>query len=317
MVVLLLILGLVLILKGASWLTDGASSVASRFRIPPLVIGLTIVAFGTSAPELVVTLSAALKGGGDMAIGNVIGSNIFNSLLIIGCTALVAPIVLTKSSILKDIPLVILASVVLFIQSNDMLFDGSAVNRISRSDGLILLCFFLLFLGYTFSVAMSNRENESVGNSTMSWAKALLLIGLGLAGLIIGGNLFVESASTIARRLGVNEALIGLTLVAGGTSIPELATSVVAALKKNPEIAVGNVIGSNIFNIFFVLGCGATVSPMAVLGLTTFDFYSLVLSSIALWFFGIFFGKRIIKRTEGVVFILLYFAYLAVLVYQL
>ena len=164
---------------------------------------------------------------------------------------------------------------------------------------------------------MSNRENESVGNSTMSWAKALLLIGLGLAGLIIGGNLFVESASTIARRLGVNEALIGLTLVAGGTSIPELATSVVAALKKNPEIAVGNVIGSNIFNIFFVLGCGATVSPMAVLGLTTFDFYSLVLSSIALWFFGIFFGKRIIKRTEGVVFILLYFAYLAVLVYQL
>ena len=317
MVVLLLILGLVLILKGASWLTDGASSVASRFRIPPLVIGLTIVAFGTSAPELVVTLSAALKGGGDMAIGNVIGSNIFNSLLIIGCTALVAPIVLTKSSILKDIPLVILASVVLFILSNDMLFDGSAVNRISRSDGLILLCFFLLFLGYTFSVAMSNRENESADNSTMSWTKALLFIGLGLVGLIVGGNLFVESASTIARRLGVNEALIGLTLVAGGTSIPELATSVVAALKKNPEIAVGNVIGSNIFNIFFVLGCGATVSPMAAVGITTFDFYSLVLSSIALWFFGIFFGKRIITRTEGVVFILLYVAYLAALIYQL
>ena len=265
--ILLLIGGLILILLGANGLTDGAASVAKRFRIPPIVIGLTIVAFGTSAPELTVSVSSALKGSADIAIGNVVGSNIFNTLMIVGCTALFAPIVITRNTLRKEIPLCILSSIVLLICANDVFLDKAPENILNRVDSLLLLCFFVIFMGYTFAIAskpvtMEQQaehpviEEETEIKSLPWWQSILYIIG-GLAALIYGGQLFVDGATGIARNLGVSESIIGLTLVAGGTSLPELATSIVAALKKNPEIAIGNVIGSNLFNIFFVLGCSA------------------------------------------------------------
>ena len=324
--ILLLIGGLILILLGANGLTDGAASVAKRFRIPPIVIGLTIVAFGTSAPELTVSVSSALKGSADIAIGNVVGSNIFNTLMIVGCTALFAPIVITRNTLRKEIPLCILSSIVLLICANDVFWDKAPENILNRVDGLLLLCFFLIFMGYTFAIAskpvtMEQQaehpviEEETEIKSLPWWQSILYIIG-GLAALIYGGQLFVDGATGIARNLGVSESIIGLTLVAGGTSLPELATSIVAALKKNPEIAIGNVIGSNLFNIFFVLGCSASITPLHLSGITNFDLLTLVGSGILLWLFGLFFAKRTITRIEGGIMILCYVAYTVVLIYN-
>ena len=360
--ILLLIGGLLLILLGANGLTDGAASVARRFRIPNIVIGLTIVAFGTSAPELTVSISSALKGSADIAIGNVVGSNIFNTLMIVGCTALFAPIVVSRNTLRKEIPLCILSSVVLLICANDVLLDGGADNVLSTTDGLLLLGFFVIFLGYTFAIASHGNGNgngtpqpQSTATGAMTattamtatdaapaagtespagitdaaiafdepdeikqlptWRSILYIVG-GLAALILGGNFFVDGAGGIARSLGVSESVIGLTLVAGGTSLPELATSIVAALKKNPEIAIGNVIGSNLFNIFFVLGCSASITPLHFTGITNLDLWTLVGSSILLWLLGIFFGKRTITRVEGSILILCYVAYTTVLIYN-
>lgn len=323
--ILFLIGGLLLILLGANGLTDGAASVAKRFNIPNIVIGLTIVAFGTSAPELTVSVSSALKGSADIAIGNVVGSNIFNALMIVGCTALFAPIAITRNTLKREIPLCILSSVALMICANDVFLDGAADNRISITDGLLMLCFFTIFLSYTFAIAKREQGMQQPGEAGAPrqeeikqlpiWKSILYILG-GLAGLIIGGNFFVEGASGIARSLGVSESIIGLTLVAGGTSLPELATSVVAALKKNPEIAIGNVVGSNLFNIFFVLGCSASITPLGMSGITNFDFWVLLGSGILLWLFGVFFGKRTITRLEGSVMILCYVAYTAVLIYN-
>lgn len=331
---LFLIGGLLLILAGANGLTDGAASVAKRFRIPSIVIGLTIVAFGTSAPELTVSVSSALKGSADIAIGNVVGSNTFNTLMIVGCTALFAPIAITRNTLRREIPLCILSSVALLVCANDMLLDGSRENTISTTDGLLMLCFFAIFLSYTFAIAkrdgkIKETEEENLrdkGTASPSneeeikllpvWRSALYIIG-GLAGLIIGGNFFVDGASGIARSLGVSESVIGLTLVAGGTSLPELATSIVAALKKNPEMAIGNAIGSNLFNIFFVLGCSASITPLHLTGITNLDLWVLVGSGILLWLFGVFFGKRTITRIEGSVLILCYVAYTAVLIHNI
>lgn len=316
--VLFLIGGLLLILLGANGLTDGAASVAKRFHIPNIVIGLTIVAFGTSAPELTVSVSSALKGSADIAVGNVLGSNLFNSLMIVGCTALFAPIVVTRNTLVKEIPLCILSALVLLFCANDVWFDGAAENIISITDGLILLCFFAIFLSYTFAIATSGSSSDEVEEiKEMPLWKSLLFIVGGLAGLIFGGNFFVEGASGIARSLGVSESVIGLTLVAGGTSLPELATSVVAALKKNPEMAIGNVVGSNLFNIFFVLGCSAAITPLHASGITNFDLLSLVGASVLLWLLGVFFGKRTITRLEGSVLMLCYIAYTGVLIYNL
>lgn len=315
--ILLLIGGLVLILLGANGMTDGAASVAKRFHIPPIVIGLTIVAFGTSAPELAVSVSSALKGSADIAIGNVVGSNLFNTLMIVGCTALVAPIVITGNTLKKEIPLCILSSIVLLICANDVFLDHAGVNVLSTTDGLLLLCFFLIFLGYTFAIA-SHGSSSSAGQEEeikqLPIWKSILFIAGGLAGLIYGGQWFVEGASNIARSMGVSESIIGLTLVAGGTSLPELATSIVAALKKNPEIAIGNVIGSNLFNIFFVLGCSATITPLSLNGITNFDLLALVGSGILLWLFGLFFAKRTITRIEGSIMVLCYIAYTVLLI---
>ena len=317
--ILLLIGGLVLILLGANGLTDGASSIAKRFNIPSIVIGLTIVAFGTSTPELTVSVSSALKGSADIAIGNVVGSNIFNTLMIVGCTALFAPIVITRNTLRKEIPLCVLASVALFICANDMLFDKADANTLSITDGLLLLCFFVIFLGYTFAIASNksgeNSEETEEIKTLPVWKSVLYIVG-GLCGLIFGGQLFVDGASGLARSWGVSESVIGLTLVAGGTSLPELATSVTAALKKNPGIAIGNVIGSNLFNIFFVLGCSATVSPLPMGNINNLDLSVLIASSLLLWLVGWFFRKRTITRLEGALMVGCYVVYTAYLIAQ-
>lgn len=330
--ILFLIGGLLLILLGANGLTDGASSVAKRFRIPDIVIGLTIVALGTSTPELAVSVSGAIKGSADIAIGNVVGSNIFNALMIVGVTALVAPIAVTRNTLLKEMPLCILASLALGVVMNDVVLDGGFENVVSITDGLLLLCFFAIFLSYTFAIARQpatpaptegealRTEQAAGGEEEIKvmpvWKSVLFIVG-GLAGLVAGGNFFVEGASGIARALGVSESVIGLTLVAGGTSLPELATSVVAALKKNPEIAIGNVVGSNLFNIFFVLGCSASITPLHVVGINNLDVAVLVLSAVLLWLFGVFFGKRTITRIEGSILVLCYVAYTTFLVVSL
>lgn len=309
-----LIGGLLLILVGANILTDGASSIAKRFNISTLVIGLTIVAFGTSAPELTVSVVSALKGSSDMAIGNVMGSNIFNTLVIVGCTAAIVPISMTKGTLSKEIPLCVLASVVLFICANGVWIDHAPTNSINQSDGLLLLCFFLIFLGYTFAIAHNGESNEQPLIKQMPIWKAALFIVAGLVGLVYGGDFFVNGASNIARNLGVSESVIGLTLVAGGTSLPELATSIVAAIKKKPEMAIGNVIGSNLFNIFFVLGCSATIHPLKIQGINNVDFGVLIGSCVLLYFFGLFFKKRTVTRWEGIVMVLCYVAYTVYLI---
>lgn len=234
--IFILVAGLALILVGANALTDGAASVAKRFKISDLVIGLTIVAFGTSAPELVISLLSSIQGSAEMAIGNVVGSNIFNILMIIGCTAMVLPIQVGQGTMSKEIPLVILSSLVLAFMANDIWLDGGSSNVIGRADGLVLLAFFLIFMRYTFSIAR-NQEGESEEQKIAEmpvWRSSVYILG-GLAGLIFGGQWFVEGASGIASSLGVSDSIIGLTLVAGGTSLPELATSVTAALKKIRE----------------------------------------------------------------------------------
>lgn len=310
-----LVSGLALILVGANGMTDGAAAVAKRFHISDLVIGLTIVAFGTSAPELVISVLSAMQGSADLAIGNVVGSNIFNMLMIIGCTALVLPIQVGQGTLSKEIPLVILSSFVFAFLANDVFLDGGVRNVISRIDGLVLLALFLIFLRYTFAIARAGElqpEDQKV-KELSPWKATLYIIG-GLLALIFGGQWFVEGASGVARSMGVSESVIGLTLVAGGTSLPELATSVVAAVKKNPGIAIGNVIGSNLFNVFFVLGVSATIFPLPMGNITNFDISVLIGASLLFWLVGWFFKKRTITRLEGAFLVACYVAYTAWLI---
>lgn len=313
---LFLIAGLLLILWGANALTDGAASVAKKFNISNLVIGLTIVAFGTSAPEFVISFLSSLNGSAELAIGNVVGSNIFNTLMIVGCTAIVAPIPIGKGTLAKEIPLCVLSALMLLVCANDMLLDGGTANIISRTDGLMLLGFFAIFMGYTFAIAKNGDGEEGGEIRSLPMWKSLLFILLGLGALIGGGQLFVNGASGIARSLGVSESVIGLTLVAGGTSLPELATSVSAALKKNPGIAIGNVIGSNLFNAFAVLGASATINDLPLGGITNFDFTTLVVASLLLWIVGFFMGRRIVTRPEGIFLVACYVAYTTYLIMQ-
>ena len=302
--------GMALILLGANGLTDGSSSVAKRFGISDLVIGLTIVAFGTSAPELMVSLVSSIKGSAQLAIGNVVGSNIFNILMIVGLTAVVMPIKVQKNTITNEIPLVLLSSLALVACASDIVLDGGVGNVIGRGDGILLLLFFTIFMRYTFSIAKSSGEESGEQIKLMPIWKSLLFIVLGLAGLIFGGQLFVDGASGIARSLGVSESVIGLTLVAGGTSLPELATSVVAAVKKKPGIAIGNVIGSNLFNIFLVLGASATVTPLPLGNIGVSDMLMLVVSSVLFWAAGWFFKDKTITRIEGAIMVALYVGYI-------
>ena len=307
--ILLFIVGLALILSGANALTDGASSIAKRMKVSELVIGLTIVAFGTSAPELAVSAISAIKGSGDIALGNVVGSNIFNTLMIIGCTVLVRPLKVSRLLIKKDIPLCILASFVLILLCAAAT-EGCVAGGLSRTDGLVLLCFMAIFLSHTFSIAAGAEQNaaESGIKEMPLWRAILFSIG-GLIFLIAGGESFVRGASGLARALGASESLIAVTIVAGGTSLPELATSVVAALKGRSEMAVGNVVGSNLFNIFLILGLSSTISPIKLAGIGAIDLGMVLLSSIVLWFVGVFYKERTITRAEGALMIALYVAY--------
>ena len=307
--ILLFIVGLALILSGANALTDGASSIAKRMKVSELVIGLTIVAFGTSAPELAVSAISAIKGNGDIALGNVVGSNLFNTLMIIGCTVLVRPLKVSRLLIKKEIPLCILASFVLILLCADAT-EGCVAGGLSRTDGLVLLCFMAIFLSHTFSIAAGEEQNasESGIKEMPLWRAILFSIG-GLIFLLAGGESFVRGASGLARALGASESLIAVTIVAGGTSLPELATSVVAALKGRSEMAVGNVVGSNLFNIFLILGLSSTISPIKLAGIGAIDLGMVLLSSIVLWFVGVFYKERTITRAEGALMIALYVAY--------
>ncbi|MDD5862248.1 MAG: calcium/sodium antiporter [Prevotella sp.] len=299
--IILFIVGIILVLKGADWLTDGSVAVASRLGVSQLVIGLTIVAMGTSMPEFCVSLFSALKGTPDLAVGNVVGSNIFNALLIVGVAALVAPMTIRRSTVKRDIPFAVLASVALMLMCLD--------NHIGRLDAFILIILFAIFMTMTLRGARKDAEEPQGETKTLPTGKAVVFILLGLAGLIIGSNLFVDSASSIARSLGVSDAVIGLTIVAGGTSLPELATSVVSARKGNSGIAIGNVLGSNVFNILFILGITGLIQPMAITGITMVDLSVMVLSMCLLWLFS--FTRYRIQRWEGAVLTAAFIGYMA------
>jgi len=261
--ILSILAGFVLLIKGANWLVEGASSIARRLRISDLVIGLTVVSFGTSAPELVVNIIASFQGSSDIAIGNIVGSNISNTLLILGITAIVAPLVVQRSTVLKQIPFCLLASLTLFIMANDRIIDSYTTSELSRSDGLAFLAFFIIFMYYTFGIRKVHDENheEHTEASKPVWL-ALSLLSIGCCMLAGGGKLAVDGAVSIALQLGLSEAFIGLTIVAVGTSLPELAASTVAAYKGKADIAVGNIVGSNIFNIFWILGLSSFIKPL-------------------------------------------------------
>ncbi len=318
--IFLFLIGLAAIVKGADWLTDGAASIARKFGIPTLVVGLTIVAMGSSAPELVVSVVSAIQGNVDIALGNVVGSNIFNTLAIMGVTAMVCPIVVERGNIRNDVPFAVLASVAVFITAFDSLFNGRLTNAagtdtimqqniISRTDGLLLLCMFAIFMSYTMSIAKrgngtstAEEPTDADGKDTteMPTWKCVVWIITGLAGLIIGGNWLVGGASGLASMMGISQSIIALTIVSAGTSAPELAASVMAARKGDTAMALGNVVGSNVFNVFFVLGTAATIHPLGIGGITLFDIATLLISSLTLWALCTF-GKThyTLTRTEG------------------
>jgi cation:H+ antiporter len=323
----LIIIGVVLVIWGADRLTEGASSLARGMRVPEIVIGLTIVAAGTSAPELFVSLVSALKGTSDLAVGNVIGSNVFNTLLIVGCSAAVAPIAVAPNTVKKDIPFAIVASLMFFILCfDDMSSPHLWGNEITRQDGLILLVGFLAFMFYTFRMAINSGElklrEEELGVEPVKeprdyshlW-RNLAWIVIGLACLIGGSNLFVDSATYVAHRFGIRQSIVGLTIVAGGTSLPELATSIVAAYKGRSAIAIGNVIGSNVFNILLIVGVTAVIHPLRIMGITIVDLMVMLISIGLMWLFAI--TKYYVSRREGWLLILSFVAYMGWLIYLL
>ena len=309
-----IIVGIVLVLWGADRLTEGSVAVAERMNIPQIVIGLTVVAMGTSMPEFCVSLISALKGTPDLAVGNVVGSNIFNSLFIVGITAAIAPMAILRATVMKDIPFALVASVILLM----MCLDG----RIGRIDAAVLFSLFTIFMFMTLKSAKINKQELEEENNLaekalksvpkMSPAMSVVWILAGLACLIGGSTLFVEGASKLATSLGVSEAVVGLTIVAGGTSLPELATSIVSARKGSSGIAIGNVLGSNVFNILGILGVTGLICPMQLQGITDTDLSMLVISMIMIWFFS--FTKYIIERWEGLILSATFIGYIAYLI---
>lgn len=311
-----LILGFVLLILGAGKLVDGASSLAKLFGIPNIVIGLTVVAFGTSAPELVVNLIASFNNSTQMVLGNVMGSNIFNVLVILGICSIIYPLTVKSNTTWLEIPLALLAGVVVLIVSEDMFLDNSSVDIISRTDGIILFCFFLIFHVYSLQVAKSGVSDEQEVYDTKSFSKpkSVTYIILGFAGLIAGGEFIVSSAVNIAKQFGISERVIALTIVSIGTSLPELATSVVAAKKKNVDIAIGNIVGSNIINIFFILGISAFINPLVVEEGNYTEIYMNIFTGVLLFLF-IFSGKGMqINKVEGSIFLVLYISYVLFLI---
>ncbi len=315
--IFLLAAGFLLLIKGADILVKGASSIARRFNVSDLAIGLTVVAFGTSAPELSVNLIASIQGNTSIAVGNVLGSNIANVLLILGVTAVMYPLSVSHGTVWKEIPFCLLAALALGFLANDAILDGEAASVISRSDGLVLLCFFSIFLYYSVSIAQKiEGQEESAPGTAAGLPASLLLAATGLAGLTMGGKLIVDSASKIGLAAGMSEAMVGLTIVAIGTSLPELATSAIAAYRRNVDIAVGNVVGSNIFNIFFVLGISSTVRPLPFLTAGNLDIAVVVFSNLAL-FIAMFTRKRkSLDRGEGALLLLSYVVYVGYVVYR-
>ena len=325
--ILSIILGFVLLIKGADWLVSGASDLARTIGFSDLVIGLTVVAFGTSAPELIVNIVASLRGNTDIAIGNIVGSNIANILLILGAVSIVSPLVVRRSTVLKEIPFGLLAAILLFIMANDSLVDGYPMSELGRGDGFALIAFFVIFMFYTFGLRRESREGHSAAQRSPLAAWAVLL--LGIAVLAIGGHLTVEGATGIARLLGVTEVLIGLTVVSVGTSLPELATSLVAGVRGKADIAVGNIAGSNIFNIFWILGVSSLIKPLPFAPALNFDLLVVILATLLLfliihnggvhrrllrwWLQG---GDYILRRSEGAILLLSYVAYVGYIIWR-
>jgi cation:H+ antiporter len=313
---ILLIVGLVLILLGADALVNGASAVARKYGISEFVVGLTIVGIGTSAPELIVSAISAINGSSDIAIGNVVGSNISNVFMILGVTAIIAPITLTKSNLKYDLPIALGVSLLLFVLAYDSIFLGKEFNVISRWDGLILFAMFVLFMIYSFKSSASGDQNEESAeseNGKVNIVKSVLLIVCGLVGLVLGGRLFVNSGSDIARGFGVSDAFIGITVMAVGTSLPELAASVNAAIKKKGQMALGNVIGSNIFNILLILGTSSIIRPLTLGGITMIDMGMMILTTVMIMLSALLISKKEIKRGVGALFFMIYIAYIVYL----
>jgi cation:H+ antiporter len=313
----LLASGFLPLIYGANLLVDSASSLARRFNIPNIVIGLTIVAFGTSAPELVVNVFSAVSGNTSLALGNVIGSNIFNIAAILGISAVIYPLAVKSGTTWIEVPLALLAGLLVLIIANDQLIDGSGVSTISRIDGIILLLFFIIFLVYNIQISRKGDYSDEIPVKDIAPLKATLLIIAGLILLVVGGRMIVVSAVKLATLWGMPERLIGLTIVSIGTSLPELATSIVAARKKNTDIAVGNIVGSNIFNIFLILGATATIHPVPYQQAAQADLLLNIVLSLLLFVF-IFTGRgRRLERWEGFLFMIIYAAYLVYLVLQI
>lgn len=310
----LFVVGFVILIKGADLLVDGASSIAQKFKISSLVIGLTIVAFGTSAPELAVNIFASASGSAEIAIGNILGSNIANILLILGISAMIYPLATKSNTVWKEIPLCLLAAVVLGLMANDILIDGAGFSVLSRIDGFILIAFFIIFLYYTFGIAKVGGEDSDIKIKKYSFGKSVLFILLGLAGLVLGGQWIVNGAVKIAEYFGISQSLIGLTIVAIGTSLPELATSAIAAYKKQTDIAIGNVVGSNIFNIFWILGLSAVIRPLPFNPAANIDILTTIGATLIL-FTVMFIGKRhVIERWQGAFMVGLYVVYTGFLI---
>jgi cation:H+ antiporter len=310
----LLVLGFGLLIKGAAWLVAGASALAKKYNVPDLAIGLTIVAFGTSAPELVVNILAASQNYQDIVFSNIIGSNLFNLFAILGIAGLIAPLTVQSSTVWKEIPISFVALAVLFLVSND--FWHAHGPSLSRLNGILLLVLFCLFLYYVYKQLITNPQKVEPGQERIPMLKILLLIAIGLVGLVIGGNLIVSNAVKIANIFNFSEKLIGLTIVSVGTSLPELATSVVAAIKRNNDIAVGNIIGSNIFNILFILGLSSTIQPIAYNVTYNLEFYLLAIGTLIL-FMAMYTGKRKkLDRWEAGILIISYLLYLTYLIHM-
>jgi len=307
----ILLIGFAFLIKGADWFVEGASSIAKSLKIPSIIIGLTIVAFGTSAPEAAVSFTAAIQGSNEMAIGNVVGSNIFNLLAVVGISSTIYPLAVKKNTIIKEFPFAILASLVLWVLAHDIKFQGYSQNFLTKADGLILLALFSIFMYYLIEMALTSREEMDIedGNENLTMSKSITLSLVGIIGIVLGGKWVVDSASAIAIQWGMSQNLVGLTIVAVGTSLPELVTSIVAATKKESDIAIGNVLGSNLFNIFLVLGASSIISPIAVNSAVFYDMTFMLIATGVTFLFAA--TRRTIKKPEGITLTLMYVGYMA------
>ncbi len=315
--IFILLAGLSLILFGANWLVDGSSSIAKRFGISEFVIGLTIVGIGTSTPEMVVSFLSSFQGKADMAIGNIVGSNIFNTMMILGVTALIAPLTITKSNLKKDIPLNIIVTILLILLGMNFTLFGKGQDQLSRIDGVILLAVFAWYIWTSFRSDTADSEEDGEGIKEYKTGISILLIVAGLAGLIIGGRLFVNSATELAKMFGVSDKFIAITVMAAGTSMPELATCVVAALKGRGQLALGNVLGSNISNILLILGGAALINPLSFSGMTYVDLGAVLLSTIFILGSAYLFRKKQLDRFEGIILLLMEAGYMWYLIANL